>query len=260
MKISLIIPVYNEEKYLARCLDSVKNQTEPFDEVIIINDGSTDSSLEIAKRYDFKIFSYENSGLSVARNHGLEHATGDYIVFLDSDDSYLPNACRLMKMMAKHYPNENIMQFNHLRYYTKLNKPVRKYDNRAGIYTFSNLNECKIWWSAWNKLYKRKAIIHKFRDEMRYGEDGIFNLDNLLEGQRIRCIDEDIMIHYFENPNSLTKIKTLQQIELLEKIQREILYKHSSPKDDWNVIKTLVKIIDAELHNPAYIKIKERKE
>lgn len=258
MKISLIIPVYNEEPYLRRCLDSVKNQTEVFDEVIIIDDGSTDNSLAIAKEYDFQVYSYKNDGLSVARNRGMEKATGEYIVFLDSDDSLLPNACRLMRMMARKYPQENVLQFNHLRHYTKLNKNVLKYDNRAGVFTINNLPECKCWWSAWNKLYKRKALKHKFRDEMRYGEDGVFNLDNLLEGQRIRCIDEDIMIHYFENPNSLTKIKTKEQIELLEKIQREILYEHSSPAEDWNVIKTLVKIIDAELHNPAYLKIKER--
>ena len=257
MKISLIIPLYNEEDYLRRCLDSVKDQTESFDEVIIIDDGSTDKSLSIAKEYDFKIYSYENGGLSVARNRGLEKATGDYIVFLDADDSLLPNACRLMKMMIKQYPNENIMQFNHLRYYTKLKKSVRKYDNRAGIFTIENLPKCKCWWSAWNKVYKRKSITHKFRDEMRYGEDGVFNLDNILEGLRIRCIDENVLIHYFENPNSLTKIKTKEQIELLEQIQRDILYHHCSPEEKWCVIKSLVDIIDAELHNPTYIKIKE---
>lgn len=89
--ISIIIPVYNVEKYLRKCLDSVVDQTYTNLEMICVNDGSPDHSLNILEEYAardkrIKIISQENTGLSGARNTGLEHATGDYILFVDSDD------------------------------------------------------------------------------------------------------------------------------------------------------------------------------
>jgi glycosyltransferase involved in cell wall biosynthesis len=91
LKFTVIIPVYNTEKYLTQCLDSVVSQTYPVNEIILINDGSSDQSYEICKNYAakyhrIKLISQDNSGQSVARNRGLEIATGNYILFLDSDD------------------------------------------------------------------------------------------------------------------------------------------------------------------------------
>lgn len=91
-KISVIVPVYNTEKYLRKCLDSIINQTYQDFEVIIVNDGSTDSSQEIIDEYiekyqtKIKCLNKENGGLSSARNYGIESAKGDYIIFIDSDD------------------------------------------------------------------------------------------------------------------------------------------------------------------------------
>lgn len=89
-KYSIIIPIYNAEKYLNKCLDSVVNQTYTNYEVIIVNDGSTDNSLSIIKEYTkdkrFKVYSKKNDGVSDARNYGLKYVTGDYICFLNSDD------------------------------------------------------------------------------------------------------------------------------------------------------------------------------
>lgn len=90
IKVSVIIPVYNVEKYLRECIDSVLNQTYSEFEVILVNDGSTDSSGEICKDYEHDsrviVINQENGGLSAARNTGLKHAVGDYVYFLDSDD------------------------------------------------------------------------------------------------------------------------------------------------------------------------------
>ncbi|MBR6126526.1 glycosyltransferase family 2 protein, partial [bacterium] len=90
-KVSIIIPVYNVEEYLEQCLESVKNQTYTDLEVLCINDGSTDNSLEILNRYAhedsrFMVFSQENLGVSAARNKGIDLSTGEYILFLDPDD------------------------------------------------------------------------------------------------------------------------------------------------------------------------------
>jgi glycosyltransferase involved in cell wall biosynthesis len=105
---SVVIPVYNVEKFLAQCLDSVLNQTIPPQEVITVNDGSTDKSPEIladyASRYpQIKVIHHEkNAGMSVARNTGMKHATGDYLIFVDSDDymdsDFYP---RLLQMAEK---------------------------------------------------------------------------------------------------------------------------------------------------------------
>ena len=89
--ISVIVPVYNVEKYLEECLDSIQDQTYSDIEVILVNDGSTDSSKEICKKYckqdsRFLLINQENQGLSAARNKGVEISTGEYIVFVDSDD------------------------------------------------------------------------------------------------------------------------------------------------------------------------------
>ena len=85
-KYSIIIPVYNVEKYIKKCLDSVFNQTEKDFEVIVVNDGTKDNSMNIVKNYDVTIINQENKGLSEARNNGVKKAKGEYIIFLDSDD------------------------------------------------------------------------------------------------------------------------------------------------------------------------------
>ena len=90
-EISVIIPVYNVESYLRQCLDSVVNQTFEDIEIICVDDGSTDGSLDILNKYAssdnrFKIISQPNQGLGTARNNGLKLACGNYIYFLDSDD------------------------------------------------------------------------------------------------------------------------------------------------------------------------------
>ena len=94
-KISIIIPVYNAEQYLEDCLLSISQQTFGDFEILAVNDGSTDRSLEILKKYQekeprLKVFSQENKGVSAARNLGVEYAKGEYIIFLDSDD-YIEN-------------------------------------------------------------------------------------------------------------------------------------------------------------------------
>jgi glycosyltransferase involved in cell wall biosynthesis len=93
VKISVIIPVYNDEKFLGECLDSVSNQTLDDIEIICINDGSTDSSLEILNEYStdkrITIITQTNQGSAIARNKGLDIAQGEYIGFLDADDIYI---------------------------------------------------------------------------------------------------------------------------------------------------------------------------
>jgi len=106
LKISLIIPVYNVEKFLPRCLDSVASQTYADLEVIIVNDGSTDNSAQIVDRYvasnpNFTAYTIENSGQGGARNFGLKKAQGEYVAFLDSDDYIAPDCIEKLAAAAK---------------------------------------------------------------------------------------------------------------------------------------------------------------
>ena len=98
-KISIIIPMYNAKEYIARCLESVINQSFNNIEIIIVNDGSTDKSLEICRKYAevderIVILNKENNGVSVARNQGMNVATGEYIMFVDSDDWIDESMCQ----------------------------------------------------------------------------------------------------------------------------------------------------------------------
>jgi len=91
MRFSVVIPSYNQSIYLRECIESVLNQTyKSYYEVIVVDDGSTDDSLQIAKSYPVKVISQVNKGLSSARNTGIMNSTGEYIIFLDSDDVMLP--------------------------------------------------------------------------------------------------------------------------------------------------------------------------
>ena len=102
--ISIIVPIYNAEKYLKKCLDSLVNQTKKELEFILINDGSTDKSEEIVKTYKderIKYFKNKNQGIGKTRNFGIEKATGKYIMFLDSDDYFSSDACEILYKEAE---------------------------------------------------------------------------------------------------------------------------------------------------------------
>lgn len=263
MTITLVVPIYNELPFLERCLASIENQTTLFDEVILIDDASTDGSAgfasERAKQNGWHIIKKKaNAGLSRARNDGIKRATSDYVTFLDSDDELTPNACELMHEAIRQNPDEEIIQFNHLRHYARINKTVRKYDNRAGVFDMTNLHDCACWWGAWNKVMKRKAITKLLRPELgKYGEDGVWILELLLDGHRIRTIDAETVIHHFENPNSLTKTKGKEQLALLDKAQREILAEHCGIDEPFENIRTIVKCIEDCQNNPFYKAIRE---
>jgi len=114
--ISIIIPVYNVENYVSETLDSVKNQTSLPDEVIVINDGSTDNSFNIIKNYSdlkcIKIFETKNQGLGLTRNYGISLAKSDYIYFLDSDDIIENNFIYEMRKLINQYKNPDIILFS----------------------------------------------------------------------------------------------------------------------------------------------------
>lgn len=141
--ISIIIPVYNTESYLRQCLDSVLVDNAFTGQVICVNDGSTDGSFAILEQYaqkypNVEVYSQENQGQSVARNTGLEHATGEYVLFLDSDDYYSKGAIDFLAILATDNPDVDLFYLdsavltNGRRYYMLPHKepvkmPLRQY-------------------------------------------------------------------------------------------------------------------------------------
>lgn len=126
MKVSVIMPAYNAEEYIRKSLDSVVNQVYKNLEIILVDDASTDSTKKIIKEYAEKddriipFYQSTNKGVSAARNMGLKAATGEYIVFIDSDDEFTPDAIRRMVDMADKYDSDFIDSY-HLLYYKKKN-------------------------------------------------------------------------------------------------------------------------------------------
>ena len=264
MTITLIVPIYNEEPFLRRCLDSIENQTVKFDEVILIDDKSTDKSAQIAYEFAFKngwrqILNANNRGLSYTRNVGIKKANSEYVTFLDSDDELTLNACEIMHEAIEQYSKENILQFNHLRHYAKFNKTVKRYANRNNRFNIANLNDCECWWGVWNKLIRKSAITKLMREELsKFGEDGIWILELALDGEIIHTIDKETVIHHFENEHSLTKSKGKREIEALDKVQREILAEHCGVDEPFENILTIIECIKTCQENPIYKAIRER--
>ena len=189
-KVSIIVPVYNVEKFLQKCLDSIVEQTLKEIEIICINDGSPDNSLEILNEYASKddriiVISQENQGLSAARNAGLKIATGEYIGFVDSDDYIELNyyeklyntACKndsdiALTTILKHkkkYLRYNVLHKKEKVAYTLNDKMKISEDNTHRIFY------------VWNKIY-RKSLLDKYQMSFPVGrvfEDVLFNLKTI---------------------------------------------------------------------------------
>lgn len=200
MKLSVIIPVYNIEKYLKNCLDSILQQNFSDYEIICVNDGSADNSLSVLKNYErdnFIIIDKNNEGQGVARNTGLLKARGEYIWFVDGDDWLEPNC---LSEMIKKIKDEDIIVFGGMSCYENSDGTIKK---QIGAYSIDKLPEkyfnktfsaddiksdiFKFPSTAWSKLYKREFLINnniKFQN-LKVGEDQIFFFHSMITAKKI---------------------------------------------------------------------------
>ena len=215
-KISVIIPVYNTEKYVEKCLESLAKQEMKDFEVIIVNDGSTDNSENVIKNYmqssklNIKYLEKENGGLASARNYGVEKASGKYISFLDSDDyleknlfseleKYIDKDIDLIKFKMKTVDEKG-------RLIEKLDGPV--FDICSGKQAYEKLcTSDKYMDPACIYLYKREFFVeNNFKYKLRYHED--FGLTSLIIVQAKTVISTDICgYNYLQTEESLTRSK-----------------------------------------------------
>ena len=232
--ITVIVPYKDAERYLGRCLQSLHDQDGDF-EFIVVNDGSEDDGPEISAAYadkDERFVLLDNErgpGVSGARNTGLDHAAGEWITFLDSDDEMLPGAYRTLTSVLRQ--EANVYQFNHMRWLARKNREVHKYQNNRGIYTSAKLPEA--WFGVWNKLFRGEFVKDiRFEERTQYGEDGLFILECLAKDDMIIHADfkKRVCKHNLENPESLSHLKTgndlLKQVHLYE----EFMLRQSNPQ------------------------------
>ena len=242
------MPVYNKEKYLEECLDSVLRQTFLDTEIICIDDGSTDSSLEILKGIAEKdsrvrILHQINQGAGPARNYGLSQAVGEYIIFLDSDDIYES------RMLEKLYveieaTDSDIVVCRSDRYHQKTKKYIAcpwtirssllpKYKPFASTDVKSDFFKTFVWW-PWDKLY-RKSFIDRLGiqyQNLRTTNDLFFVAGSMLKAEKISYID-DVLVHHrvgMESSLSVTREKSWDcfykaLLQLRNFMMQEKLYK-----------------------------------
>lgn len=211
-KISVVVPVYNVEKFLERCLNSIVNQTFKDIEIICVNDGSTDNSRKILDKYtnysNIKIIDQINAGLSEARNTGLLNAKGEYIAFIDSDDYIDQNFFEVLYNTAFE-KNADIACAGIIRENNKKQIELVKYSETQ----CSNNTKDKFLLAGspkynfvWNKLYKKEILIKnniKFISGMIY-EDLCFTPD-ILEKSNLLVVCPNTFYHYWKHPGTLIK-------------------------------------------------------
>ena len=231
--ISVIIPVYGVEKYIAQCLESIINQTYKNLEIIVVNDGTKDRSAEIAKEYAakdsrIKVYDFKNGGLSVARNRGLEIATGDYISYIDSDDwldtkmyetlleAAMKNEADMVKcgIIETNGVAEEKITFNDV-------KIINNEQHKA----FENYYNGILWTLAWNGLYKKELA------KKVMFPDNVVHEDNYSSGMFLYLATKVIVIpfcgnYYRVNDAGISKggvKKPLDKILAISKLKEDLL-------------------------------------
>lgn len=233
-KVSIIIPVYNNENYISQCIESVENQTYKNYEIIIIDDGSTDDSLKLCKKFEkrndkIKVISINNGGVSNARNIGIKNASGDYVCFIDSDDYVMPT---YIESLIKKMNNKCLVISAYSVFNEKKDRQVKKINKQKlyiGIDIYLKIVRNELFWNQpWNKMYNLNVIKENklfFNDKLNMGEDLVFNLNYLNFIDNIFYINKTIYRHRINDNgamanNNENKLKALSNI-LLEMYNKE---------------------------------------
>ncbi len=225
VKVSVIVPVYNVEGYIEKCLNSLVNQTLQEIEIIVVNDGSKDNSKRIIEKfinlYPQKIvyLEKENGGLSDARNYGIPHAKGEYIAFLDSDDYVNIDMYERMYQMAKR-ENSDMVQCNFYWEYPDKRKlgNLEVCNNKKEM-----LEKGRV--EAWNKLIKRE-ILEKAKIEFPKGyyyEDVEFTYKLIPFLDKVSFLEEPC-VHYVQREGSIANVQNERTKEIFDVLDHVIQY------------------------------------
>jgi glycosyltransferase involved in cell wall biosynthesis len=250
IKLSIIIPVFNTEQYISTCLNSLKNQIDHNVEIIIINDGSNDNSINIIntfidtlpyeKKSHFFIINQKNSGVSNARNNGIKYSTGKYITFIDADDfvseTYISDIFDCIKY------NPDLIQFNANCYFEsnhKNNHILQKYSDHGYQILDQNL-KTKLFndnmWFSWLRVYKKECFDNiLFPEHISHFEDAYIISEIILRSQSIFILNKPLYNYRIDlhsatrSSNIQTKQKLLKSAEsiiqhLISNCSKDIIY------------------------------------
>lgn len=217
MLVSIVVPIYNSEEYLDHCIESIIAQSYTQFELLLLDDGSTDRSLDICKKWEMAdqriiVCSKENSGVSATRNLGIRKSTGDYILFVDSDDylskDYLLNMMKVITTMGEDVWPVSGYDFvgGEPFYIIEKNHKSEMQEISQGIMEVFNNHLLNV---PFNKLYHKKTLLEydiKFREEISLGEDLFFNIDYLktCKIKGVVILDNNIYFYRVGNVNSLS--------------------------------------------------------
>ena len=225
-KFSIIIPVYNVEEYLKECLESIINQSFKDFEVICVNDGSTDNSLEILQKYAenderFKVLNQENQGQGVARNNALNIANGEYILFVDPDDFIELNMLEVLNERLD-VQNVDVAFFDYqifgentktkiVRFMDEMKKIFNLNINDNLVFNWQELVKDNFRYTAmmvWNKVYSNKFLKenHIQFAPNKHAEDHIFSISATLLANKISCIKKTLYYYRKRSDSSVNKV------------------------------------------------------
>ncbi len=235
IKVSIIVPFYNVENYIEKCLETLVNQTLQEIEIILVNDGSKDNSSQIAKKYLEKYpkkivyLEKENGGLSDARNYGIPYSKGEYIAFLDSDDYVEKDMYEKLYKLAKK-EDSDMVQCN---FYWEYPNKRKKGEMLEYSVTNKMLQNARV--EAWNKLIKRETLQKaniQFPKGYRY-EDVEFTYKLLPSLKKISFLDEPL-IHYVQREGSISNSQNERTKEIFDVLEHVIdFYKEKNIYDKY---------------------------
>lgn len=223
VKFSIIIPVYNVEKYIKKCLDSVFNQSYKDYEVIVVNDGTKDKSMDIVKNYNVKIINQENQGLSAARNMGVKNANGSYLIFLDSDDYWESNLLEEINKSLINNPDVVRFQIQDVIDDNIIKFPEKEFTDLNGIDAFNSIVKYHYVENAWCYAIKKDYYIknkYSFKNGKIHEDFGLIPLV-IVKANKVNSISY-IGYNYVKRQNSIMTTNNYEK----KKKQVEDFYEH----------------------------------
>ena len=234
--VSVIVPVYNAKQYMKRCLDSLANQTLKEIEVLLIDDGSTDGSEMLCDEYgekysNFRVFHTINSGVSSARNLGIEKARGEYIAFVDADDTVDLDFCEILfhalvetgsDVAACPLKCEYNVNYKNLEMQPEIPEYVT-YKGSRNILESITSSKDSVEGYVWNKLWKKSLIgTHRFDEKVSMCEDFYFTWETL-KGAKKACVCRAAMYHYLIKTDSLSHCGETKKYESALLVHEKII-------------------------------------
>ena len=245
IKVSVIVPVYNVEKFIDKCLNSLVNQTLKEIEIIVVNDGSPDNSQKIidkyVKKYPDKIKSYikENGGQGSARNYGLKKTTGEYIGYVDSDDFVEKDMYKKLYNKAKENNYDIVVCGNYNVSEDYQNKNIDAFINNYNT-DLENIFFGKM--AVWNKIYKRDILIKnklEFKEKVWY-EDLAFTLKAIMNSNTFAFIDEPLYDYLIREGSTMNNSNVQRNLEILDAFNDILSYiQHNKKEEYFNKIEFL---------------------